>query len=231
MHWGALRQRLRDETPLLLLGAGCILLAVLFATFGSRVMAGSFAEIDRAMRENTIPGRPSAVLGFFLGVSLLGRKEILVALGLLIGSRTFRGTRWWMLLLVIGAFGCAELVDWLKANYEVARPEYGELTSASHSFPSGHASGTAAIAVFLTSVAVRQKVHPWLFASGSALITLLVGVSRIYLDKHWASDVIGGWVVGAAFGAGLAAIYEWILRYQRLRALRTSAPSTDVSPS
>lgn len=221
-----LRKRFRDDWPLLVLGLGCIVLAFAFAQFGDLVMQGKFQSLDSAMREGTVPGRPSLVLAFFTGVSFLGRKESLVVLGLLIGWRLFPGTRWWMPLLAVCAFGCAELVDWLKSGYQVLRPPFGEETSASHSFPSGHASGTAAIAVFMTYIAVRQRVHPWLFASGAAVLTLFVGVSRIYLDKHWASDVVGGWVVGAAFGAGFAALYEWILRHQRLRAATISDPST-----
>ena len=70
------------------------------------------------------------------------------------------------------------------------------------SFPSGHAS-LSAIA-FLTMGALiaathqrnRERFYILLVAS---LITLLVGLSRITLGVHWATDVIGGWAFGSAW--------------------------------
>jgi undecaprenyl-diphosphatase len=68
--------------------------------------------------------------------------------------------------------------------------------------------------VLLSYVAIRRRIHPWAIASVSGATALLVGISRAYLDQHWASDVLGGWGVGAAFGAGSCALYEWMSRAQ-----------------
>lgn len=72
------------------------------------------------------------------------------------------------------------------------------------SFPSGHAAGT--VPVFgLVAYLIASMNEVWsLFAVIIiALVTFLIGISRIYLGAHYASDVIGGWVIGAA---GLAVI-------------------------
>jgi undecaprenyl-diphosphatase len=70
----------------------------------------------------------------------------------------------------------------------------------SPSFPSGHASSAAAAALALAVFAPR-----WLGALFLA-VAALVGVSRIELGVHYATDVAGGAVLGAAIGlaAGLA---------------------------
>ena len=62
-----------------------------------------------------------------------------------------------------------------------------------YSFPSNHALNNFAAAVLLLRIFPKYK---WIF-----LITaMLVSISRIYLGVHYPSDVLGGAIIGSAFG-------------------------------
>ena len=200
---------------LLILAFSCVALAILFVTVGAHVLEGALSPMDQAVRRWTMDGRRDTLIRLYTAISFIGDKTPLTILCIAIGWFLIPGKRWWVPLLVLCALGTTAFVDWLKATYAVIRPETGILTSSSHSFPSGHTSGTAAISYFFAYIAIRNRVRPLLFAAGAVTLTLLVGLSRVYLDEHWSSDVVGGWMVGTAIAAAFSAVYEWILRHQR----------------
>ena len=78
----------------------------------------------------------------------------------------------------------------------------------------------------MTIVCVSSVPSSW-NVPVSVVVVLLVGVSRVYLDVHWTSDVLGGWVVGAAFGIGCCALYEFLTR----GPVEAVAPAGDATRS
>lgn len=202
---------------LLVLAFSALALAILFVTVGANVIGGVLEPLNQRVRGWVMEDRKPLLIFLYTAISFVGDKAPLAILCILFGWRFIPGKRWWVPLIVLCAFGTAFFVDWLKATYAVVRPEGGLLTSTSHSFPSGHTSGTAAIALLFAYVAVRNHVKSAAFVAGALLLTFLVGIGRVYLDEHWSSDVVGGWMVGTAIAAAFSAIYEWLLRHQRTR--------------
>jgi len=127
-----------------------------------------------------------------------------VAVALLIGRR-----RWLSFFLVLAVAGASLLSALAKAVIGRARPPVGLRLQSPHdsSFPSGHSTQAAAtyvalaIVVTVLSSSRALRTVAWIVA---AVIVVFVGVSRVYLGVHWASDVVlGGWVLGGAWVAGL----------------------------
>lgn len=134
------------------------------------------------------------------------------------------------LLLLVGLGGGVALSEGLKAVFERDRPPqiYQAVDTINASFPSGHALLSAvfylSIAVMLTRAFPERHFKVFVLGVGM-LLTLIVGLTRIYLGAHWASDVLAGWSVGAAWAMAL-----WLVAYslQRLQAAR--AGKTPVLP-
>lgn len=195
---------------LALLAVGCLALAWVFAKLGSEVLEGELLALDGPARAWMLAHRTAAGMAFFRVVTLLGTKELLAPLGVLLAWRLFGDFRRLGVVLAFAALAAGEFVAVLKRDLHVMRPAGGRAAGLGYSFPSGHATGSMAMAVVLVYVAVRQRRSPVAFGAACALLVPLVGLSRVYLDVHWTSDVLGGWLVGAAFGAGVCCVYEWL---------------------
>jgi undecaprenyl-diphosphatase len=95
----------------------------------------------------------------------------------------------------------AELLNVLfKDAFERARPSLFHLVPLppSYAFPSGHAMRSAAAYGMIAFIISRELPRSrWvLFAAASALV-LSIGVSRVFLGVHWATDVLAGFAAGA----------------------------------
>lgn len=104
--------------------------------------------------------------------------------------------------------------EWLKMLYDRPRPDlvpHGSFVYSA-SFPSGHTTLSTAtfltLAMLIASLEERRRSKALVYAI-AVFVLIGVGLSRVYLGVHWPSDILGGWVLGAAW-----ALLAWLaLRY------------------
>jgi membrane-associated phospholipid phosphatase len=76
------------------------------------------------------------------------------------------------------------------------------------SYPSGHALQSSALALATGYVLQREGLARAWSVAPLGLAALAAGAGRLFLDRHWTTDVVGGYCAGIAFGATCAGIYE-----------------------
>ncbi|MEJ7746006.1 MAG: phosphatase PAP2 family protein [Luteimonas sp.] len=84
-----------------------------------------------------------------------------------------------------------------------ARPSLWESISpeTTFSFPSGHAMGSATIAVVVILLAWPTRLR-WIAIVAMTAFVAMVGLSRIYLGVHYPSDILAGWAAASAWVVG-----------------------------
>lgn len=117
---------------------------------------------------------------------------------------------WAALVFVVASAVSAGLVQALKALFGRARPEDILLELDNGAFPSGHVANAATVAVLLTLLLGR-----WWVAVAGAVYVVLMALSRTYLGAHWATDTVGGAVLGVS-----VALAAWAILAPRLHRER-----------
>jgi undecaprenyl-diphosphatase len=158
----------------------------------------------------------TAVMQF---VTWVGSSFLIIPLGLAVGGVLWLRRRTWLPLLMMAAafLGAAGLYDLVKPAVGRARPPAALQVGGPDegwAFPSGHATQTIAfygmLAIVLSAwYAPRRRL---LFAVAAALVTIVVGASRVYLGVHWVTDVLGGYALGLTWLAVVVTILLVIRR-------------------
>lgn len=147
---------------------------------------------------------------FFAAVTWAGSLFVLLPLGVLLTGYLLAAGKHEAISLVGIGFGGAVLLTYLlKAVIQRPRPDLVApliTMPADFSFPSAHTAQITAFCLCLLFLVGKDRLL-WFALLGVASMILIgcVAFSRVYLQVHFASDVIAGvllpiiWVVGIAF--------------------------------
>lgn len=187
--------------------------------FASELAEGEQLALDKilllALRRPDDPAQPIGpawLRHVMIDMTALGSTSVLVLIVVLATSYLLAIRRRLVALILVASIAGGALLNVLL-KLSVARPRPDLVAhlvkETTLSFPSGHSANSATIyltlAILLATTQTRSRVR-WLIIICALLITMIVGLSRVYLGVHWPSDVVAGWAVGATW-----ALFCWFV--------------------
>jgi undecaprenyl-diphosphatase len=232
-----LRRDLRLDGRVLITFLVLAALAFFFLKLASEVMEGDTLALDRRLllafrdpADLSQPAGPPWLTAAMLDMTALGGVSVLTLLTVVIAVYLLVARKAATAAFVVGAVAGGALVSVaLKEVFVRPRPDLvGHLVTVdTTSFPSGHAMNSAVVFLTLGTLLARTRkeseVRIYLITV-SILLTLAVGLSRVYLGVHWPSDVLAGWCVGAAWAALCSIAARMLQRRQKIEAPEAQSP-------
>ncbi|HEY0877104.1 MAG TPA: phosphatase PAP2 family protein [Zeimonas sp.] len=230
--WHLVGRRLRPSAPgaqpspmqfALLLAAGFVVLvgaAAGFAEIADEIgQGGEVAAFDEAFAAAVATNVSPATRAAFATLTRLGDTATIVALGVLVAAvLVFRGRRRLAFGWIVALAGNGLLNETLKRIFERVRPvhEPGIVAAQGWSFPSGHSSGAVVAYGLLAYVLVRALPERWHLpvVRAAAALAFTIGSSRVFVQVHFASDVVAGFLSGSAWLAICVVGFELARRYR-----------------
>ena len=152
---------------------------------------------------------------------------VVTVLAILVTRRRFR----WAAYLAVTSAGGALLNQLLKFHFVRQRPDLkaAVLDAMGYSFPSGHAMSGTIILGALAYLAARS-IQGWKNKSAAlaalSTLALAIGISRLYLGVHWASDVGAGFAAGLLWVTATTTGYELFRQYRLGQVLQRRATAS-----
>jgi membrane-associated phospholipid phosphatase len=207
-------RRRRKATIVLLLGDALqlLLFGLLAVSIHLRPLLPLDVAITRSFQQNQAPWlRISMLVIVYPGNSFLLPAMVLLTVVIFwsLGDRLEA-------VFVAGLSACSLLLDLLlKVLIHRPRPSAGLVrviqSAIGYSFPSGHVMAYIAYfgLLFAFGVLLFRGRHWWRSALliVSAAFVVLIGPSRVYLGDHWASDVIGAYLIGGVLWGLAVGLY------------------------
>ena len=199
----------RRELTWLMIGVGVCLLLWGFLKLASEVMEGETHALDtrivRALRKADDPARPIGpewLENSMLDITAVGGPTVLGLVVLSVVGFLLLQARYRTAIVVLATAASGELANFAMKNVFLRpRPDVVPHLRdvASSSFPSGHAMESAIIYLTLGAMLMRlaERGITKIYCIGMAIfLTLIVGISRVYLGVHYPTDVAAGWMFG-----------------------------------
>ena len=199
-------------TILLLIGG--YILALFIGLVEDVVTSDSIVAMDYYVSQQMSLLSDSLAVNLFILITSLASTPITCLIVLLASVLCWNtSTRYIIIGLLIAVIGSTLFTFISKLLFNRGRPLDILLFEQTSSFPSGHATVSVAMYGFIAYMGIRfsRDFNKQVYILVSALfLVLMIGVSRIVLNEHYFSDVLGGYLVGALWLTVAVSVTEWL---------------------
>ncbi|TDO51757.1 undecaprenyl-diphosphatase [Kribbella sp. VKM Ac-2527] len=179
----------------------------IIALADSATESDGLAAFDPEFTADAVGSRTAPLTVLARALTFLGDVPVLVVLMLVAAGLVFRATRSWRApgLLLFAMAGSAALTYGLKALVERHRPGITFVlgpVDTSFAFPSGHTLNSTVFLGMVCSLVwtgLGSRVAKGAAVSAALVLSTGIGLSRVYLGYHWATDVLAGWTVAVTW--------------------------------
>jgi membrane-associated phospholipid phosphatase len=197
--------------------SGLLVLVAAFTVLSILASRADFFPIDLRVTRFIQSMDDPVAAALMNGISWVGyAPQSFVFIVLVAGLLAIRGLHWEALVCVLAAVFEGLLNTLVKVIIHRPRPAADLVhvvkEMGSYSFPSGHVMFYTCFFGFLLFLVFTLMRHSWKRTALLAVIgsqVLLIGVSRIYLGEHWASDAVGAYLLGFIALVGVIEFYRW----------------------
>lgn len=234
---------LGGQEPMVLLG----LLVVVGTTWGfielaAEVVAGDTQAFDkwavRAVRQAddpAVPIGPHWMPEAGRDATALGSIAVLTFFTLVVAGYLWLDRKFWMMLYLLAATASGLVLSLgLKQLYDRPRqdivPRLSEALTTS--FPSGHSFLSTVVYLtlgsLLAAVIPRTAVKVYVLAV-AVFLSVVVGLSRLYLGMHYPTDILAGWMAGLGWALLCWTLAHWLQRHRQLESADPNAAESEAS--
>jgi membrane-associated phospholipid phosphatase len=179
--------------------------AVLVLADSAREHDGVSAYVDPRVAADVLRARTSLLTTLARLLTLVGSEAVVGTLALILVIFLLERRGPFLAVCAATAMAAsAALTVGVKLLVERARPgavdRLGPL-DASYSFPSGHTLNSAVflgLVLLLVVPMIPTRGRRIAAAAGTAVLAVGIGLSRVYLGYHWASDIVASWLIAVA---------------------------------
>lgn len=161
------------------------------------------AAFDPELTAEAVSHRTPVLTAIARALTFIGNTPVLVTLTVAAALILWRWTRSWRapLVLLVAMIGSSIITTVLKTLVGRARPDVsvvlGPVTNT-FAFPSGHTLNSTVFFITLAALVwprIHSRRNRTAILAAAVLMSIGIGLSRVYLGYHWATDVLAGWTV------------------------------------
>lgn len=182
----------------LIVAAICFIIFIVVAVL---VATNNISWLDNSVYSLVSKMICKPLTSFFKAITMLCETEfilIILALFIIFGKNKKISS-----FIVVNAGLCVLLNQIIKRIFVRTRPVgIALITQGGYSFPSGHSMMAVAfygLLIYIINKSKLSKTKKVIVTTILSLLIFLIGISRIYLGVHFASDVIGGFALSLAY--------------------------------